>query len=285
MKKFTVLSVSAIVACAALSAYADSLLPQTTAAATTTPAVSMAGKTGTVKADRVNVRSRADKKSDVVTQVNKGDTVVVLDEMGEWVKIQAPEKAKCFVSSHLLKDGVCTTDNANVRSGPGTNFKDIGKLAKGEKVDVIKTVGTWSQIKPTEKCVVFIAAQFLDISTPLPPPPVLTSIESNPAPVITTVPVTTTPAVKAPEPKVTVQYLVKEGFFQTVEESGAPAKYELMTQDVGGRQYRMDYLDMSGVDKNLTRFAGKQVRVFGNERWREGDRYPVMTVDRIDMVW
>ena len=283
MKKFTVLSVSAVLVCGAISARADSLLAQT-AVPTIKPAAST-GDTGTLRADRVNVRARADKKAEVVTQLNKGDTVIVIERIGEWVKVQPPEKAKCYVSSKLVKDGVVTTDNVNVRSGPGTNFKDIGKLAKGEKVEVVKTTGEWTQIKPTEKCAVFIAAEFIEISTPLPPPPVVTTTEVMPAPVTTTVPVIPQPPVKPVEAEVRMQYLVKDGFFQTVSEANAPAKYELMTQDVGGRQYRMDFLDMAGVDKNLARYEGKQVRVFGNERWRKGDRYPVMIVDRIDMVW
>jgi SH3-like domain-containing protein len=284
MKKFTVLSVSAALACAAVNTHADSLA-QAAPAAAAKPAVAT-GDTGVVRADRVNVRARPDKKSEIVTQLNKGDTVVVIEKQGEWVKVRPPEKAKCYVSSKHLQDGVSTTENLNIRCGPGTNFKDIGKLAKGDKVEVVKTTGEWSQIKPTEKCAVFIAAEFVEISTPLPPPPVVTTTELTPPPVVTAVPVVpVAPVAKPVEPEVLVQVLLKDGIFASVTETNAPAKYELLTQDVSGRQYRMDFLDMSEVDKDMKRYEDKHVRVYGTERWRKGDRYPVMTVKRIDIVW
>ncbi len=38
------------------------------------------------------------------------------------------------------------SQNLNVRSGPGTNYKVVRSLEKGSKVDVIATSGSWSQI-------------------------------------------------------------------------------------------------------------------------------------------
>lgn len=42
------------------------------------------------------------------------------------------------------------SQNLNVRSGPGTNYKVVRSLKKGSKVDVIATGGSWSQIGKNE---------------------------------------------------------------------------------------------------------------------------------------
>jgi hypothetical protein len=56
-----------------------------------------------------------------------------------------------------------------------------------------------------------------------------------------------------------------------------------MTENVGGRQYIMAYLDAPQM--NLARYDGKHVRVLGNQRWKSDERYPVIAIERLDMVW
>ena len=79
-----------------------------------------------------------------------------------------------------------------------------------------------------------------------------------------------------------LQYVVKDGVFAIVKEAHAPAAYVLLTEDVGGRQYIIAYLESS--QSNLSRFDGKHVRVLGNQRWKRGDRYPVIAIERCDIV-
>ena len=45
---------------------------------------------GTVTGDKVNIRARADKNSEVVAQLAKGDSVEVLDHKADWLKITLP---------------------------------------------------------------------------------------------------------------------------------------------------------------------------------------------------
>jgi len=85
------------------------------------------------------------------------------------------------------------------------------------------------------------------------------------------------------EPDVLVTYAVKDGFLQLVNEAHAPASFELRTPEVDRLSFRMAYLESS--ETNLKKFEGKHVRIVGTQRWHKGDRYPVITVERIDMVW
>jgi uncharacterized protein YgiM (DUF1202 family) len=252
---------------------------------------------GTVKGDRCNVRSRPSTSAEVVAQLHKGDAVEVLERKSsehgkpaEWLRIALPASAKCYVNAKLLADGVANAENLNVRCGPGGNYRDIGKLPKGTKVDVVETKGEWTQIKPTPQCSGWIAGELVDIEPAVTPsaatPPPTTSINT---PEVATPPVAAPMAPAAPsvsivniDPDVAVAYVVKDGYLQAVTEPNAPAAYELRTREVDRLSFRMAYLE--SPETNLKKYEGKHVRINGNQRWRKGERYPVIAIERIDIV-
>ena len=295
MKKFTAFCISAALAAGTLNTRADSGRAAATGTGTpvlTAPAAPT-GDHGTVSKDKVNVRSRADKNSEIVAQLKKGDSVVIVEHKGEWLRIRLPDTAKCYVGVKFIKDGLCTGDKVYVRCGQGLNFKDVGKLAKGDKVHVIGTKGEWTQIKPTADCTGWVATNLVDIAAPAPPPPPVAPPVITSVPEVVTPPVAAPPAVPAPivvpipvaepGPEIYVQYVVKDGILRVVKETGAPSAYELTTVPFDQREYRLAYLELT--EKNLSRFLGKHVRVLGTLRWHKTDRFPVIVVERIDMVW
>jgi uncharacterized protein YgiM (DUF1202 family) len=255
---------------------------------------------GTVKGDRCNVRSRPSTSSEVVAQLHKGDAVEVLERKtsehgkpAEWLRISLPATAKCYVSAKHLSDGAADADNLNVRCGPGGNYRDIGKLPKGTKVDVIETKGEWTQIKPTPQCSGWIAGELVDVEPAA--TPAVTAPPSTPS---VNMPEVVTPPAAAPvlssaspapsvsivniDPDVAVAYVVKDGYLYAVTEPNAPAVYELRTREVDRLSFRMAYLE--STEANLKKFEGKHVRITGNQRWRKGERYPVIAIERIDIV-
>ncbi|HUI06709.1 MAG TPA: SH3 domain-containing protein [Verrucomicrobiae bacterium] len=261
---------------------------------------------GTVKAGRCNVRSRPSLNAEVVVQLHKGDAIDVLERKSvtehgkpmDWLRIPLPAAAKCFVSAKFLTDGVVNVDDLYARCGPGSNYRDIGKLAKGTKVDVVETKGAWTQIKPTPECNGWIAAELVEVEPAAAPVAAPAPAASLSAPEVVTPPVAvagTTPAPAAPsteapavsvvniDPDVQVQYVVKDGYLWPVTASNAPAAYELRTAEVDRISYRIAYLELS--ETNLKKYEGKHVRVMGNQRWRKGDRDPVIVVERLDRVW
>ena len=54
-------------------------------------------------------------------------------------------------------------DNVNIRSGPGTNFYSCSKLNKADKVEVVATQFSWSQIVPPPTCFAWISKQYVSI--------------------------------------------------------------------------------------------------------------------------
>ena len=86
------------------------------------------------------------------------------------------------------------------------------------------------------------------------------------------------------DPDILVTYVLKDGYVGAVNETNAPAAFELRTSGRYDRlSFRVAYLETS--DTNLKRFEGKHVRIVGTQRWRKGERYPVITIERVDMVW
>ena len=256
----------------------------------------LATGTAKVKGERCNVRSRPSTTAEVVAQLGKGELVDVLEtktvaESGksrEWLKIAMPAQARCFVSSKLITEGAANADAVNVRCGPGSNYHEVGKLAKGEKVEVVKTSGEWTQIKPSPHCVGWISSDLVEVLPPAPAPappkaeapmaPAAVPVALAPAPIASGVTVVTT------GPDETAAGVVKEGMLHTVKgPAGAPASYELLTPETDRLQWRICFVE--APDKNLSRYDGKNVRVLGVERWRKGDRWPVVVADRVDMIW
>ncbi|MCG3147693.1 MAG: hypothetical protein PCFJNLEI_01134 [Verrucomicrobiae bacterium] len=273
MKKFASWLVLSSVLAAGV-AHADSM--KVAEAPVAAPVIT--GGKGTVLKNNVNVRARADKNAEVIAQLQKGDTVDVRERKGEWLRITAPPQTKCYVASKFVQNGAVTGDAINVRCGPGTNFRDIGKLAKGEQVAVVETKGEWTQIKPTASCTGWVAAELIEIAEPTPTPaPIQVSEAPLPTPVAPPVQVVDESA------DVHTQYVVKDGILSVVKDANAPGPYALLTPDLMGRQYIMAYLE-SG-QSNLSRYDGKHVRITGNQRWKRGDRYPVIVLERCDMVW
>ena len=294
MKKFTVLSlISAGLIAGNVRADSMKVAEAPATAPVTTPVLTSGA--GNVLKDNVNVRARADKTAEILVQLKKGDTVEVKERKGDWLCIVAPAHAKCFVSAKFLKAGVATGDAVNVHGGPSMNFKEIGKLSKGEKVEVVETKGEWTQIKPTGNCVGWVAADLVEILPPTPTPAPIQVIENTPptpaiAPTVApTLPPVPVPAASAPvavadtRDEIHIQYVVKDGYLAAVKEPNAPAAYALMTETVLRREYIIAYLDAPA--NTLSRYEGKHVRILGNQCWKRSERTPVIAVERCEIIW
>jgi hypothetical protein len=85
------------------------------------------------------------------------------------------------------------------------------------------------------------------------------------------------------DPDVQVQYVVKDGYLEAATGSNAPAAYEMRTAEVDRLSHRIAYLELANI--NPKKYEGRHVRVQGNQRWRKGDRDPVIVVERVDVIW
>ncbi|AEE95589.1 SpoIID/LytB domain-containing protein [Mahella australiensis] len=124
-------------------------------------------QTGTVKVgSTLNVRSGAGTQYKVVGSLKNGTKVEVLGESGSWYKIKYGSITGYVSGQYLVVSGtnpaptptppstpssqtgtVKVGSMLNVRSGAGTQYKVVGSLKNGTKVEVLGESGSWYKIK------------------------------------------------------------------------------------------------------------------------------------------
>jgi N-acetylmuramoyl-L-alanine amidase len=115
---------------------------------------------------KVNVRTGPGTTYEILGQLSKGQSVMVLSLAGKWAEIiWWTGEYRAFVHTDYLKilnsgsipENIPSTDpgdvgtaratgNVNVRTGPGLGYKKLGTLTKGQTVAVWSINGNWAEI-------------------------------------------------------------------------------------------------------------------------------------------
>jgi hypothetical protein len=133
--------------------------------------IQAAEETAVVTESKVNVRGQPSLVGEVVTQLQKGDRVTVLehiktekskpDEPANWAKIKLPANTPVWVFAPMTKDGAVAASRLNLRAGPGENYSVIGRLQKGDKIKEIRKDNDWIEIEPPEGAYAFVDASLI----------------------------------------------------------------------------------------------------------------------------
>ncbi|HHY81768.1 MAG TPA: SH3 domain-containing protein [Clostridiales bacterium] len=137
-----------------------------------------AGKTGTVTASSLNVRSGPGTGYSKVGSLSKGTTVTILSSSNGWYKIQKGSLVG-YVSGDYLDvkqsqqpeetekpttvTATVTASSLNVRSGPGTGYSKVGSLSKGTTVTILSSSNGWYKIQKGS-LVGYVSGDYLKIS-------------------------------------------------------------------------------------------------------------------------
>jgi N-acetylmuramoyl-L-alanine amidase len=122
-----------------------------------------ASGTVTIAENTVNVRNGPSLSYQLVKQVKRGEKFTVIKEQGDWIHIQLSSAKTGWVANWVVtktSNGTTTSGSSNsnkmtaeantnqlrVRTGPGTNFRIIGYLNKGQAVSVIDDNENWVKI-------------------------------------------------------------------------------------------------------------------------------------------
>ncbi len=107
---------------------------------------------GVVTADRVNVRAGGNENYEILTQLNRGDKVVVLSREIGWHKIKIPDACALFVNEQFVRPGpdgfLINGKNVNVRVGAALDYNVIGQLNSGDRIEVMGREKDWYRIHP-----------------------------------------------------------------------------------------------------------------------------------------
>ena len=131
-----------------------------------------AEESAVVNASKINVRGQPTLRSEVVTQLERGDQVTILEvipdedakpnEPASWAKIKLPENTPVWLFAAFVKDGEVNVRRLNLRAGPGENYSVLGRVEKGTKVKTIRTVESWMEIEAPESAYAFVGLSLLE---------------------------------------------------------------------------------------------------------------------------
>jgi uncharacterized protein YgiM (DUF1202 family) len=121
---------------------------------------------GVINANHVNVRAGYDTNFEILTQMDKGDKVIVNGESGGWYSIKPPLNTSCYVSADLVQikdgEGLIRGSNVNVRAGSGLQFTVLGQLNKDDSVTIRSVEKNWVRIGAPVNCKVWVKSEFVD---------------------------------------------------------------------------------------------------------------------------
>lgn len=130
-------------------------------------------KTITIEAQLVNVRTGPMLSYNVMGQLHQGQKLQVIKEQNGWYLIRLDGDKIGWIASWLTNAneidsstntiGIINTDNVNVRQYASTESKILLQLKKGEKVNVVYSKNSWSQIIIDSK-VGWISNKLFDIT-------------------------------------------------------------------------------------------------------------------------
>ncbi|CEO14530.1 enterotoxin [[Clostridium] sordellii] len=120
--------------------------------------------TGTITADRLNIRSGYGTNYSVIGTLTNGSKVEIVENQNGWYKIKynggygyvsgdyvkVDEQSKPDVKPEeptVKNTGVVNATTLNVRSGYGANYSKIGTLTNGTKVEIVENQNGWYKIK------------------------------------------------------------------------------------------------------------------------------------------
>ncbi len=142
-----------------------------------------------VKGVDVNVRGQPSFVGEVLTRLQTGATVTVLEELtlnhpppdepATWYKILLPTNVSVWVKTDYIDDATKSVKarRVNVRGGPGENYSVLGRLEKGEVVTPLREEKGWEAIESPSNAYAFVAKDLIEIQ----PTPTAEVVVVNPA--------------------------------------------------------------------------------------------------------
>jgi len=276
----------------------------------------------TIAGKNVNVRGKASFGGEVITKVQNGDAVTVIEQVilskpkvGEpanWAKINLPASVHVWVhSSYITAEKTVKPKKLNVRSGAGENYSVVGTIDQGTAVKEVSTKGNWTEIESPTTAFAYVAANFIHQDASSATVPTLVSIQppdaslttiSNEAPLIATttdvantnppgvepnvIPAPDKPDAAAPPPVIEEVWVPRtvshEGIVKPTVSIQAPTKFGLHSAENGKL---INYLYSPTAQLEMSRYEGRHIIVSGQEGLDERwVNTPVLTIQKIYVV-
>jgi SH3-like domain-containing protein len=106
-----------------------------------------------VKGSTLNMRSGPGTNNTILWELQKGYPLQVIQRKNRWLKIKDFEGDTGWVAASLTgrtPHHIVKVNNANVRSGPGTQHRIVGKATYGELMRTREKRGSWVRVERAE---------------------------------------------------------------------------------------------------------------------------------------
>lgn len=110
--------------------------------------------TAKVAGNNVNLRTSPNTSATIITKLDKGTSVNIIDETDGWYNISFGEKKGWMSADFVAVDpaikGKILGDNVNLRSSASTSSEVLDTLAKSTDVIILESTEKWARVKLTD---------------------------------------------------------------------------------------------------------------------------------------
>lgn len=99
--------------------------------------------------DGVNLRSAPDTSAEVRFELPEGYPLEVIERKGDWINVRDYEGDKGWISASLVASTpyvIVKAAKGNIRSGPGTEYEQIGKVVRDVILKKTEEQGDWVKV-------------------------------------------------------------------------------------------------------------------------------------------
>ena len=103
-----------------------------------------------IQGSAVNVREKPTTRSATLWEMGRGYPLQITQRKGQWLRVKDFEGPMGWVHAPLTSKSphmVVTSPTANLRAGPGTQHRRVGRLEQHEVVKTLKKSGTWAHVQ------------------------------------------------------------------------------------------------------------------------------------------
>jgi len=127
-----------------------------------------------VQEDRLRLRQEPGVDGRVISHLKQGDQVAVIKEEGEWKQVVTADAVGWVASAYLAnaespvgsrREGIVAADSLNVRVAPSLSAERVGRLLRGERVEVVEAKRDWYQVIARSGLNGWVAAEYIEMKS------------------------------------------------------------------------------------------------------------------------
>lgn len=120
--------------------------------------------TGKVKGKKVRLRTQPDLDSSIVTELQKGEYIAIIDEIDDFYVTEAPENLKAYVFRSFVLDNVVEGNRVNVRLYPNMDAPVILHLNSGDTINgaICETNHKWIEINAPKSSRFYVSKNYIE---------------------------------------------------------------------------------------------------------------------------